>query len=234
MTCLSRRAGFRIDSLAAALAIVVGLSVIAAAGSDMSAAPPTSAARQLVFDIPAQPLVSALEAYSNVTGIETLYDSMVARDRRSAAVKGTFTVSHALGILLSGSTLSARAIAPDAVTIEVPQTDAQIAGPTVEKSTHRRYFGLVQAGLEQAFCNDPQLRPGDYRAVLRFMVAANGHIREPRVIGTTGSNFRDREIARTLESVVVGSPPPADLPQPIMMVILPQTSGTVLNCASLH
>lgn len=129
--------------------------------------------------------------------------------------------------------MSARAIAQDAVTIE-PVAAQPMAGPAPDKSMHRIYYGLIQAGLERAFCRNDQLRPGSYRAVLEFSVAANGQIHQPRLIGTTGNDDRDRMIARVLDGVSIGSSPPADLQQPIVMVILPQSSGHVAQCTSIN
>jgi hypothetical protein len=166
-----------------------------------------------------------------------LYDSGISRNLQSTSLKGEFTTADALQMLLAGTSLSARAIAQDAVTIEplsqesVSQTNL---GPAPEKSPHNRYFGLIQASLVRAFCKGNQLRPGGYRAVLTFQIAATGEIRQPRLIGTTGNDGRDRMIARTLYGMSVGSPPPPDLQQPIMMVILPQSSGHSLDCSSVR
>jgi hypothetical protein len=194
-----------------------------------------SASRLFTFDIPAQPLASALETYSSVTGIEAIYGSEVAGGRRSAEVRGTFSAVEALRTLLSGTSLIARPIAQDAVTIDLLQTtDAPVTGPSPDKSVHSDYFSLIQSGLERAFCNDDQVRPGGYRAVLKFTITASGQIRQPSVVGTTGSEVRDRMIARKLDGMLLGNSPPAGLQQPIIMVILPQTSGAVLNCASIH
>ena len=206
------------------------------AGLDAAASEePISGARRFVFDIAAQPLVGALDAYSGVTGFETLYDSALAHGRSSSAVHGTFTAAEALRMMLVGTSLSARLISQDAVTIELQQSPVQtVLGPAPDQSEHRRYFALIQAGLERAFCRDSQIRPGGYRVVLRFSIAANGEIREPSVIGTTGSEDRDRMILRALGGVSLGSAPPANLQQPIMMVILPRSAGTVLDCASIQ
>ncbi len=198
---------------------------------------PIRASDQLAFDIPAQPLVGALEALSSVTGIETIYDSTIARGRWSTAVQGKFTAAYALRMMLIGTSLSARLISYDAFTVEFQKAPAPAQGATdhtPDTSEHRSYFGLIQAGLERAFCKDNQLRPGSYRVVLKFTIAANGQIRQPSVVGTTGSEDRDRMILQTLENVSLGSSPPADLQQPIMMVILPQSSGAALNCASIR
>jgi hypothetical protein len=138
-------------------------------------------------------------------------------------------------MMLAGTSLSARSIAPDAVTIEPSPPPAQtVVGPQPDKSEHTLYFSLIQAGLERAFCKDDLIRPGGYRVVLKFTIAPNGQIREPVVVATTGNDDRDRMILRTLGGVTLESGPPAGLQQPIMMVILPQSSGAVLSCAPTH
>ncbi|MHC2461660.1 STN domain-containing protein [Bradyrhizobium embrapense] len=221
--------------------LVVFSAFLAAAGLDGSAADEgstttsVSASRKFAMNIPAQPLASALQAYSGVTGIETLYDSAIAHERRSTAVVGTFTAFEALQLLLEGTRLSARSIAQDAVTIEQVQASAALAmAPPPEKSANRFYFGVIQAGLERALCDDEQVRPGRYRAVLKFSIATDGQIRHPSLVGTTGDERRDRIIARKLDGVSLGVPPPADLQQPIMIAILPQPSGAARTCARSH
>ena len=213
-------------------AMAAASSIASAQGG---AAVSVSEARKFTMDIPAQPLANALQAFSAVTGIETLYDSAVARERKSAPVVGTITAFEALRLLLVGTSLSARAIAQDAVTIELPQASADkvVAAPP-ERSPHRLYFGVIQQSLERALCENEQLRPGRYRAVLKFTIAANGQIRQLSLIGTTGDEERDRMIARTLEGVPLRMPPPADLQQPIMIVVLPQSNGAAPNCHSIH
>lgn len=191
-----------------------------------------SAPRRFAFDIPAQPLAGALETFSAVTGIETLYDSSIAHERRSTPLRGVYTTVDGLRLLLIGTALSARSIARDAVTIESarPAAVAGAASPPPDKSTHRLYFGLIQTALERAFCKDDPARPGAYRMVVTFAIDADGRIRQPRVVGSTGGDDRDRMILRRLEGVSLSSAPPADLPQPVMMAILPRSSGTLLAC----
>lgn len=228
-----RRMGFRIvvvlSTFLAAPPCEIALGQVEAGTASLTAS------RQFTFDIPAQPLATALEAYSSVTGIETLYESAVARERRSGAVRGSLTAFDALRMLLSGTSLSARSIAQDAVTIEQPPVSAQrAAGPSPDKSAHRVYYSLIQGSLERALCRDDQIRPGSYRAVLKLTIAANGLIRQPSLVGTTGNVDRDHMIAQALDGVSIGSSPPADLLQPVIMVILPQSSGYVLKCAAIR
>jgi hypothetical protein len=129
--------------------------------------------------------------------------------------------------------LSARSIGGDSVTIEPSRASIPV-GPTPENSVHKFYFSLIQAGLERAFCKIAQVRPGGYRAILKFTISTNGQIREPRVVGGPGSEDRDRMIMRVLDGISLGSSPPADLQQPVMMVILPQSSRVVLNCVPIR
>jgi hypothetical protein len=213
------------------LAPAVGLVGSGAAAGEATA----SDSHQFFFDIAAQPLGTALEAYSSVTGFETLYDSAVARERRSTAVQGRFSAVDALRMMLIGTPLSARLISQDAVTIEQQQNPVRTSvEPAPDRSEHRLYFGQIQAGLERAFCGDNQIRPGGYRVVLEFSIAANGQINQPSMVGTTGSEGRDRSILRTLSGMSLGGAPPADLRQPIMIVILPRSYGTVLDCESVQ
>jgi hypothetical protein len=60
-----------------------------------------------VFDVPTQPLASALDAFSKVTGREIFYDGSIGRGRRSTAVEGSFMPDEALSLLLSGTNLVA-------------------------------------------------------------------------------------------------------------------------------
>ncbi len=220
------------------VALMVGLWALIV-GSTASAAeserPSYSASREFVFDIPAQPLASALDAYSATTGLEILYGSDIASSRRSSAVRGAFTAAAALQQLLGGTNLSARAIAQNAVTVEGgASAPASTFQPAPDSSPHRYFYGLIQTDVRRIFCQDDEIRPGHYRAVLKFMVAADGQIRQSTLLGTTGSEERDRAITRALDATSLEAPPPADLPQPIMMVILPQSSGKPANCPSHH
>lgn len=67
----------------------------------------------MVFDLVAQPLVSALERYSAISGFQVIYDGTLVLGLRSAAVKGIFTPKAALQMLLEGTGLSPRYMAAD-------------------------------------------------------------------------------------------------------------------------
>lgn len=80
-------------------AALVGAAVAAIAG-------PAHAQSTRDFDIPAQPLISALESFGRQSGAEILFDRREAAGRTSAAVKGTMAPSAALVRVLAGTGLS--------------------------------------------------------------------------------------------------------------------------------
>jgi hypothetical protein len=179
------------------------------------------------FSIAAQPLVSALDAYSSATGIEVLYDSGLADHRHSSEVSGIFTAEIALALLLKGSGLVARRISSGAITIA-----AMVPGPRPETSAYGSYFGMIQQSFESAFCQVADLGPADYRIILKFKIGPSGEILQLELLGSTGNSRRDQAITEALLRLTLNKPPPTDLPQPVMMLILPQSSGTRLNCSS--
>lgn len=184
------------------------------------------------FDIPAQPLADALEAFSSVSGIELFYDSGLVRARQSAEVSGLLTPDDALRVMLAASPLSARSIASDAMTIVAQGETAAAIEPMPEQSAHHHYFALIQSGLAKSFCSNEMLRRADYRAIVRFRIDRRGGLREMRLVGTTGDGVRDKAIAGALERIQLRMPPPVDLPQPIVIVVLPRSQGRSFDCWS--
>ena len=87
---------------ALALAVCLGSGqVVAASGSSASS---EQSARQH-FDIPAQPLAGALNQFSRQSGWEVGYTADLARDKRSAAVRGELSPAEAILQLLAGTGL---------------------------------------------------------------------------------------------------------------------------------
>jgi len=182
------------------------------------------------FYISARPLVDALEEFSSTTGIELFYDSGLVHGRQSAEVRGLLPPEDALRIMLKGSPLSARPIAGGAITILAREATAAALGPMPEQSVYQHYFALIQSELAKSFCSDELLRRADYRAVVRFRIDPRGRLGEMRPIGTTGNGVRDKAIAGALYRMRLGLPPPVDLPQPIVIVVLPRSEGRSFDC----
>ncbi len=185
------------------------------------------------FDIPSQPLTSALDAYSALTGQEVFYDGALVLGRHSDGVMGTFSPEAALRILLSGTNLVPRATGPQRFSItQAPETAGNAHGllaVSARNGAYERYFAEIQANLRQAFCRNPQTQPGGYQLVVKFWMGPSGVVQRSELIGSTGDQSRDSAFEAALETIKIGRPPPAGMPQPVTMAVLPG-SGSTREC----
>lgn len=195
---------------------------------------------RFVFDIPAQPLGAALNAYADITGRPVLVPSETLGRRVSAPVRGRHTAAAALQILLEGSGLVAdRRSSPLGETF-VLKAEGTAATETPQSGMaalfgEEGYAGLLQARVWQALCADSRSRPGEYSAVLRFELDAGGRVGGTRLIGSSGDARRDAALLHTLRAVrIERAPPPAIVRQPLTIRIAPQGPGVGPRCAPLH
>jgi hypothetical protein len=215
---LARLSGAPI-SAARAIAVAAYLGLLVCLGA------PAWAGEQVEFDIPSQPLASALELYSARSGRQVVYDSTLAVDRRSSPVMGSFTPELALERLLVGTGLMPRYMAADAfVLVGVPSAlrrrqegQAKAASP----ADVARYYGRVQAALGAAFCGNERTRRGGYRAVVALWIGASGVIGRAALIGPTGNAALDAAIARTVGGLAIGAAPPPGFAQPVVLLVVP-------------
>ncbi len=98
---------------AALLATVAALPVTAGP----AVAQPVHAATRS-FDIPAQPLGTALQRFMQQSGIQLSYPASLADERTSSPVSGDLSPAQALGVLLGGTGLTYRFVSPTAITLE--------------------------------------------------------------------------------------------------------------------
>ncbi|MCW5298904.1 hypothetical protein DXT88_12050 [Herbaspirillum lusitanum] len=180
------------------------------------------------FDIPSQSLASALDRYAVITGNPVLFPSKLAAGRSSSAVRGRLEAGAALELLLQGTGLAAEQLHEGGLNTfalkQLSAADVVEATARAEAKRHvsERYDALVQARVWEALCKDAHTAPGSYRALLRFRIDAQGRIRQPRLVSSTGDARRDSMLTDTLANVGIGQPPPADLMQPLTMLMLPQ------------
>jgi hypothetical protein len=181
------------------------------------------------FDIPAQPLGSALSAYGAVTRIQLFVDTELTAGRRSAALKGVFSFESALKSLLTGTGLTVRAIGDQGFTL-VSLPSAQAGGepsvpgaisPTVLR--FNSYSAAIQDAMRGALCRHEEARPGSYRTLIRLWIGASGAVTDTELITSTGDSARDGMLSGAFQGLAVGAPPPADLPQPVTLLV---TSGS--------
>lgn len=181
---------------------------------------------RLVFDIPAQALETALEAYGGVSGRDVLYHSNLAIGRRSNAVHGRLSPDTALAILLEGTGLSARYETGGSYVLQAtPPTADPPLPPPVDL-----YYARIQTALRTALCIGNQVRPGTYRVALRLWIDSSGSVFRHERLSSAGEPSLDNGIDQKLSSLRIGAPPPSSLAQPITIVILPQADGTTMGC----
>ena len=217
------RLASRALSWACALA-VAGLA--AATGPVAAQTKPANA--QIELNIPAQPLGTAISHFGNATGRDVLYDANLASGRLSSEVRGAFAPDVALDKLLVGTGLKAEFInGKTFVLLPVP-----ISPLTRQTSSpeHRRYYGLIQAGITDALCEAHGAHPGRYRFTAKLWIAPDGAVVRSRRIGSTGTPQRDHEIDAALRSVQLNKAPPPGFQQPVIILIVPQGPGVTRGC----
>lgn len=209
-------------------ALVLGLGLVLAAHT-VVARLAIAQEQRMDFDIPAQPLASALEQYSNITGRNALYNSNLMIGRRSTAVQGQIPPDAALTTLLEGTGLSVGHATPSSfVLLPAPVTVA-----TVPTAAVTQYYGRIQASLQKALCADGDARPGGYRIALRLWIDSVGNVTRFERLGSSGASSLDDGIDRTLRRLQIGTSPPAGLGQPVSIVVLRQAPGVTMGCESL-
>jgi hypothetical protein len=179
------------------------------------------------FDIPAQPLETALAAYMAVTAVETIYDSEVLGARRSTAVKGVLAADVALRVLLEGSGLSEISTGNAFAVVDVPR------GPRyggARLSEFGPYYSSLQDGIARSFCRHAETVPGGFRAIIRFAIGSSGELRNLRLLNSTGDLRRDSIITDELRTVSFEAPP-ANMPQPVTMMVAPRAAARTGDCA---
>lgn len=202
---------------------------------------PKPVAPTLVFDIPEQPLVTALQAYSAVSGVAVLYESGVEGSRRSAPLKGEYTREAALKALLAKSDLVVRYARADAITLDDPSAaladeppadplDAadmaldtlHVAGAapsTPDRDALSDYIAVIQQDLQQALQKTNAAR-GGYRVGLDLWVDPSRTIRRTEIFRSTGDRERDVSVSEALQGLVLRRAAPERTPQPVRVMIV--------------
>ncbi|HEY1607663.1 MAG TPA: STN domain-containing protein [Paraburkholderia sp.] len=245
-------AGTRALASVSVLAACLGSCLLAGQGAhaDDTRQPAGSASDNTVhFDVPAQPLSDALNAYDHLTGRMVIAPSRFMEGRTSAALQGDYPPREALERLLGGTGLQATFTAPDeAIILPAPQTSqpaAQQPEQPVESfavpasaidgvtagGDYRAYAALIQTRLTDALCATPLTRPGTYRLAAQLVIGATGAVTASRMLESTGEPIRDAAIERAMASMVLDIPPPPTLPSPVTILLRPQGAGVNTDCA---
>lgn len=193
------------------------------------------------FNIPAQPLASALDAYSAATGIVAAYNGNLALGRISNEVKGRLAPQAALehllrdtGLVAQYTTPGAFVVVPDPASVAVIDTPLLIANAALSQqdADEQSYSGLLQDHINNALCSQQLTRPGSYRLAINFHIGAAGEVAQLKMLNSTGNGERDIAIDRLLSHMSVGEAPPEGMAQPFTMIVLPRTTGGTVVCPS--
>ena len=218
-------------SLAASL--LVHLSVIVALAGGPARSQEASADRKIVFDIPAQPLDGALTRYFQATGVQLLYDSSLARGRRSTAVLGRYARREALRLLLTGTGLIVRYSRANAAIITTPNgTTAEgslvplgrvivrerIVTVRLSPAERLAYYDQLEDELQTYLRGDRRTGRLAFNVVVEFRVNDVGELGDVRIDKGSGDRKIDRTVSDTLRGAVV-SPPPNLLDQPLKVAL---------------
>jgi len=180
------------------------------------------------FDIPALPLNTALDRFASASGWPILFHSRQVAGRRSSPVSGVLPPAVALRRLLDGTGLVAEredSGPVDAYVLREPSPSAIEPAGAAAHGVDFGYGGGVQSAVWRALCAQPRTAPGDYRALIRVWVGADGQVREADLIGSTGEARRDASVVQVLKRVRVAERPPLGLAQPLVFLILPQADS---------
>lgn len=192
-----------------------------------------------LFDIPAQPLPQALQLYGETTGVAVLIDARMLGGLRSTAVSGRHAPLPALQMLLQGTGLTPRFVDGGGFTLVAGETPASSgAGPanagtpsaTDPAASRRRAARVIQQSLETALCGARATRPGGYRVALQLWLdPANHRVSRADVMESSGDPRRDAAILQRLDDLAMPGLP-ADLPQPVTLLLLPHAAGRTPPC----
>ncbi|MBK0014391.1 TonB-dependent receptor [Stenotrophomonas sp. S41] len=105
--------------------LVLALSLACAGALPLLPAPARAQAATRHYDLPAQPLARALDAYSRLTGVDLVMATALPAGQMAPALQGDFDDTQALSRLLAGSNLRPRFIDARHATLEPapPQHD---------------------------------------------------------------------------------------------------------------
>lgn len=187
----------------------------------------------IAFAIPAQSLESAIHAFAEASGGQVLYETALTAGYRSHPVNGRFTAETALRMLLSGTPLRAKATADDAFTIVLPSVTenrgtSEHAGLSLNR--HGHVLGIVQHDVLKILCRSSLTRPGSYRMGVQIWINGAGRVVGTALAAGSGRTDRDAAVLDALSRLTFSVSPPADMPQPLTMTILPLPSNKTGDC----
>jgi hypothetical protein len=188
------------------------------------------------FDIPSQSLSTALETFAAMTQIELFYQSELVTGRRSSSVRGELVADAAIAVLLKGTGLSATSFDHGTITILPAANPAYAAELTQIKARameFKPYLAAVQYSLNAAICRIPAIQTDPAELLARLWIAPSGMVSRAELLSSTGIQERDHAYTIALATLEIAATPPATMPQPITLMILPRQSRELAGCAGI-
>lgn len=200
----------------------------------------TAKPKLYLFNIPAQPLQTALIAYAGVVGRQIIYDARLARDLRSQAVTGLFTVDTALRLLIAGTDFTVIETGQDIALVPLAEIRAghfpgDRAGETTlvldtlyvavppgarQRPDFTDYGQLLRARVRQALTENPESARRVYNARFDIWIDPHGAVVRGHVVRSSGNAKLDELLERVIAEVRVDRPPPHGMPQPIHITVI--------------
>jgi hypothetical protein len=222
-----------LSRIAAVLAVSIGVAM--ASGEE-----PQTAERPVRFHISAQPLIDALQAYSQQSGVQVMFETASAAGYKSLPVDGEFMPEAALRMLLADTDLKIRYSRSSAVTLApasapnpddpplrpLPPADMVLetlhvsGGEAVDQHRLGDYIGTLQSDIQKALKRVGQTRRGDYRFAVKLWVTSSTRIVERAELdGSTGDQDRDSTIGDALRGMTPSQQAPPNTPRPIRFMV---------------
>jgi hypothetical protein len=230
MGFVERWGGVRLCRLREVLLVICCAGAVALATSAVASEQP-KVARQtdwITLNIPAQPLAKALAAFGAATGFEVIVDGRQAHDLFSSPVAGEMFPGEALRRLLVGTGLVARNYAPGSVRLVAASVTESEFSPA--SSPHASYFAAVQQMILQTICRTDISLLGSHRLAIMLWLEPSGAVARVKLLDTLGEPGRDAILKAAFQKGDISTPPPADLKQPITLVVRPGPSFGSRDC----
>lgn len=188
-------------------------------------------ARPEQFDQPAMPLAEALRQFAKRTGYDVVFPESLVEGRQSAPVRDARNAHHALTQLLYGSALVPRFTRKDAFILEradevaaadITLDKIEVASSPADAAAYRWYGEklLERCLSELRRSRDIGLRSYDF--TLYVWLSHDGKIESLKGTADTAQEEILGIAATMLKGLVVGSEPPANMPQPVGLRISAQ------------
>jgi TonB-dependent receptor len=171
--------------------LLVGTSMISITQPTTAAAAVQASQAVRFYDIPAQPLGSALSSYAEVSGVDLVANPAAVKGKRSHAIKGNFSPEDALNEILRGTSLDYRMSSNGSVIVggTMGYIPASVRAPASEVD-----------GVQLAQ-NEPQPAPTADKPAQQQSTSGDA---EPQIVitGIRASLQRSRDIKRNATGVV--------------------------------